>query len=348
MKVEVGTFGEINGKRIQSYTMMNNQSMKVTCIDYGCTITRIDVPDREGNIENIVLGFDSIEEYVRSSPYFGAVIGRVSGRINPPNVNMDGVTYHLPKNEGENHLHGGPNGFYNVIWESSISQSADEINITFSYVSPDGEEGYPGNLKVSVVYTLNNNNELIITYHGISDKNTLLNLTNHTYFNLSGNLKENILQHELTIKSNKFLELDQSLLPTGNLIDVDHTPFDFRTGKQIIEGANSEHQQNMIVGNGYDHPFLLSENHQKEICLIDHASGRKMIVETDEPYVVLYTGNMLEDTFQIRGVPCQKYLGLCLETQHPPNAIHHKQLPSILLEKDKEYYSKTCFSLTLV
>ncbi|MBD8591612.1 galactose mutarotase [Peribacillus simplex] len=347
MKIEEGIFGEMNRELVKSYTIMNNQNIKVTCIDYGCTITRIDVPDKEGNIENIVLGFDSAEDYLHHSPYFGAVIGRVAGRVNPPSVDMEGFTYLLAENEGRTHLHGGPEGFHNVIWKSSTSESVDEASVTFTYMSADGEAGYPGNLEVSVVYTLTENNDLIITYHGISDKNTLLNLTNHTYFNLSGNLKEDILQHELTMKSDKFLELDRSLLPTGNLIDVEHTPFDFRAGKRIIEGVKSEHQQNEIVGNGYDHPFLLSENHQKEICLVNPSNGRKMIVETDEPYVVLYTGNMLEDTFLIRGIPCQKHLGLCLETQHPPNAIHNQQLPSILLEKNQEYHSKTRFTFTV-
>ncbi|CUB12790.1 Aldose 1-epimerase precursor [Bacillus cereus] len=347
MNVKEEIFGEVDGREVRSFTIMNDQGMKITCIDLGCTITRIDVPDKKGNLENIVLGFDCLEEYLKYSPYFGAVIGRVAGRIYPSSFNLDDVTYHLPNNEGETHLHGGPNGFHQVIWESSISQSPNEINITFTYMSPDGEGGYPGNLKVSVVYTLTNNNELVITYYGISDENTLLNVTNHTYFNLSGNLKKDILQHELTIKSDQFLELNRSLLPTSKLINVENTPFDFRSGKRIICGVKSEHPQNKIVGKGYDHPFLLGENKQQQICLVDHSNGRKMVIKTDEPCVVLYTGNMLGDHFQIRGVPCRKYLGLCLETQRPPNSIHNREFASILLEKDKEYYSKTYFSFTL-
>ncbi|MDP1442119.1 aldose epimerase family protein [Priestia megaterium] len=347
MKIEMGIFGDINGEQVKSYTLINDQNMKMTCIDYGCIITRIDVSDKEGNVENIVLGFDDLEDYVHSSPYFGAVIGRVAGRISPPTIGIEGITYKLPQNEGQNHLHGGPYGFHNVVWKSSSCEGIDQASVIFTYMSSDGEAGYPGNLEVSVIYTLTNNNELIITYHGTSDKSTLLNMTNHTYFNLSGNLKEDILQHELTIKSDQFLELDQFLLPTGNLIDVEHTPFDFRAGKQIIEGTKTAYQQNKIVGNGYDHPFLLNENNKKEICLIHYSSGRKMIVETDEPSVVLYTGNMLQNNIQLRGIPCKKHLGLCLETQHPPNAIHNKHFPSIYLEKNKEYHSRTCFTFTL-
>ncbi|MBZ5752816.1 aldose epimerase family protein [Metabacillus rhizolycopersici] len=348
MNVTENIFGELNGQTVKSFTISNDNGMEVTCIDYGCIITKINVPDQEGTIENVVLGFDTLEEYLNYSPFFGSVIGRVAGRIQQSKFDLDGVTYPLPKNEGENHLHGGPNGFHQVIWDSFIEEKSDEVNIKFSYISPDGEGGYPGRLEVTVNYSLNNNNELIITYQGTSDKKTLLNLTNHSYFNLSGDLKRNILEHELTIKSDRFLELDESLLPTGNFINVENTAFDFREGKKILEGVKSEHVQNELVGGGYDHPFLLNTNNQEEICLVDAISGRKLVVETDKPSVVLYTANMLESNFQLRGIPSQKHLGVCLETQCPPNAIHHQEFPSIVLEKNEVYQSKTSFKFTLV
>lgn len=348
MNVTENIFGELNGQTVKSFTISNDNGMEVTCIDYGCIITKINVPDQEGTIENVVLGFDTLEEYLNYSPFFGSVIGRVAGRIQQSKFDLDGVTYPLTKNEGENHLHGGPNGFHQVIWDSFIEEKSDEVHIKFSYISPDGEEGYPGRLEVTVNYSLNNNNELIITYQGTSDKKTLLNLTNHSYFNLSGDLKRNILEHEVTIKSDRFLELDESLLPTGNFINVENTAFDLREGKKILEGVKSEHAQNELVGGGYDHPFLLNTNNQEEICLVDTISGRKLVVETDKPSVILYTANMLESNFHIRGIPSQKHLGVCLETQCPPNAIHHQEFPSIILEKNEVYQSKTSFKFILV
>lgn len=348
MNITESIFGEINGQKVKSYTLRNDHRMEVTCIAFGCTLTKIHVADREGNIENVVLGFDTIEEYVNDSPFFGSVIGRVAGRIHPATFELDGVVCHLPQNEEKKHLHGGPHGFHQVIWDSAIEEKSDEIAIKFSYISPAGEEGYPGRVKVTVTYSLNNHNELVITYQGISDKKTLLNLTNHSYFNLSGDLKRDILQHELTIKSDYFLELNESLLPTGDLIDVENTSFDFRKGKQLIEGVTSQHVQNQLVGGGYDHPFVLNKNQQEEICLVDRASGRKLVVETDKPSVVLYTANMLESNFQLRGTPSRKHLGVCLETQDPPNAIYHPDFPSIVLEKNEVYRSKTSFKFTLI
>ncbi|MFJ5621576.1 aldose epimerase family protein [Peribacillus loiseleuriae] len=348
MNVTKSYFGEIHEQTVHSFTIRNNHGMEVTCIDFGCTITKILVPDQVGTFENVVLGFDTLDEYVNNSSYFGSVIGRVAGRIHPPTFDLDGVTYDLPPNEGDNHLHGGPNSFHQVIWDSIIEEDSDEIKIKFSHLSPDGACGYPGELKVTVTYSLNNKNELLITYQGTAEKKTLLNIANHSYFNLSGDGKRTILDHELTMKSDRFLELDASLLPTGAYIDVENTTFDFRDGKKIREGVQSNHIQNQLVGGGYDHPFLLNANNQEEICLVDSISGRKLIVETDQPSVVLYSANMLESNFQIRGVPSQKHLGVCLETQYPPNAIHHQDLPSIVLDKNEVYQSRTRFKFLLV
>ncbi|MFJ7974889.1 aldose epimerase family protein [Peribacillus sp. NPDC096379] len=348
MNVTKAIFGELHGQKVYSFTISIDHGMEITCIDFGCIITKIQVPDQEGKIENVVLGFDTLDEYVNDSAFFGSMIGRVAGRIHPPTFDLDGITYNLPTNEEKNHLHGGPTGFHRVIWDSTIEENSDEINLKFFHLSPDGDEGYPGKLEITVIYSLNNKNELVITYQGLSDKKTLLNVTNHSYFNLSGDVKRDILDHELTMKSDRFLELNEALLPTGIYIDVENTAFDFREGKKVREGAQSKHIQNQLVGGGYDHPFLLNVNNQEEICLVDPISGRKLIVETDQPNVVLYSSNMLESNFQIRGVPSQKHLGICLETQCPPNAIHHPSFPTIVLDKNEVYQSRTRFKFSLI
>lgn len=345
MNITESIFGEWNGQKIKSYTISNDHGMNVSCIEYGGIITGISVPDSKGNIENVVLGYDTLEEYTNHSPFFGAIIGRVAGRIAGSAFTLGGTAYQLQKNDGEHHLHGGSGGFHHVIWDSAAEKGMNEANIRFSYVSPDGEHGYPGTLEVTVNYTLNNENELVISYEAISDEKTIINLTNHTYFNLSGDLKRDILEHEVTIKSDHFLELDETLIPTGKFINVENTPFDFRAGKKIKEGVKSGHQQNMLAGGGYDHPFLLNTG---EMTVVDSESGRKLTVETDRPSVVLYTANMLGNDFQIRGVQSKRYLGLCLETQCPPDAVHHENFPTIVLEKNEVFKTKTSFKFLVV
>lgn len=341
MKISERIFGTLNGKNVKSYTIENANGMEMTCIDYGCIITKINVPDQFGKIENVVLGFDSLQEYIDHSPYFGCVIGRNSGRMKKAQFEMDGNTYHLFKNDGKNNLHGGPNGLHHVIWNSMLQKHDHHIDIIFSYTSPDGEEGFPGNLQVEVTYSLNDQNELLISYKAISDKKTVVNLTNHSYFNLSGHLKRNILNHELTLKSDRFLELDDELLPTGNVLEVDGTGFDFREGKKIGCGIKSDHPQIKIVGSGFDHPFLLNNDKQPQICLSDKESGRRLQIKTDEPAVVFYTGNMLTGDFFIRGTKSEKYLGLCLETQKPPSNTN--QPTALFLEKNQVYSSRTMY-----
>jgi len=341
MKVIQEKFGEINDQTVNSFTLVNDHGMELTCINYGCIITKMITPDKDGNYENIVLGYDSLEEYVKGSYFFGTVVGRVAGRIKGGSFDLNGKTYTLAKNENNNHLHGGDKGFDKVIWDASIQENDEDVSVQFSYLSPDGEEGYPGNLNIKVTYTLNNQNELTIHYSGISDEKTLLNMTNHSYFNLSGNIKRDILNHSLSIKSDKFLELNDELLPTGELLDVLGTPFDFTSEQLIKSGVESNHSQNQLAGQGYDHPFLLSSNHDQEIVLTDSESGRTLTIETDEPGVVVYSGNQMKSEGEIYGVPSRKYLGICLETQGLPDAIHHPNFPSWVLEKDQEYTSVT-------
>ncbi|HEU5139227.1 MAG TPA: aldose epimerase family protein [Bacillales bacterium] len=346
MEILKERFGEVNGQTVSLFTMKNDKGMTLACLDYGCVITKILVPDRNGNVENVVLGFDSLDDYLQHSPYFGAVVGRVAGRIKQGRFELNGKSYELPQNENQNHIHGGPNGFSHVLWDAKVLEGENEARIEFSYKSPDGEEGYPGTVDMKVTYQLNNQNELVISYDGLTDQDTLLNVTNHSYFNLSGNLKRDVLDHKLLMRSQQFLELDGELLPTGQVKEVEDTPFDFREGRKLQSGPASSHPQNKLVGNGYDHPFLLSENQQKEIILTDEESGRKLVIETDQPSVVLYTGNQLQGDLQIRGTRSKKHLGVCLETQGPPDSIHHPQFQSAVLEKGKAYHSETSYWFT--
>jgi aldose 1-epimerase len=347
MRVTQRDFGEWNGEKVTAYTLVNKNGMSMTALDYGCTITEIITPDRNGALENVVLGFDSLEEY-QQHLYFGAVIGRHAGRIKNAEFELDGVTYRLAKNDNGNNLHGGVLGFDKVVWKTRVKEVEDAVGLEFSYLSPDGEDGFPGNVEMKVTYTLTNQNEMLISYEGKSDKRTIINVTNHAYFNLSGNLKRDILDHTLTIKGSQFLELNEELLPTGEILPVAGTPFDFTQGRQIKAGIDSGYTQNTIAGNGYDHPFLLNEHHNKEIVLQDNVSGRVLVIETDEPGVVLYTGNQITNDFHFRGIPSKKYLGLCLETQGMPDSIHYPQFPSSILEKDEIFKSKTKYKFSVI
>jgi aldose 1-epimerase len=336
MKVLREKFAEKNGQSISCYTIVNKNGLEVSCINYGCIITKVLAPDRDGKLENVVLGYDSLDDYEKGTAYFGAVIGRVAGRIKGASFDLDGETFQLPKNDNGHSLHGGFKGFDKVIWEGTLFESEKEAGVKFTYTSADGEAGYPGEVALTITYTLNNDNELVIAYNGKTTKKTILNMTNHSYFNLSGDGKEDILSHSLTLKSDAFLELDEELMPTGIILDVEGTSFDFRHGRLIQTGANSEHPQNVLAGNGYDHPFLLKSNHEEEIVLKDGKSGRTLTIETDEPAVVVYSGTQLSQDVQSK-----KYMGICLETQGVPDAIHHPQFPSIALDQDQEYSTLT-------
>ncbi|KAA9015999.1 aldose epimerase family protein [Niallia endozanthoxylica] len=344
MNVIQESLGQINHQPVFSFTLKNDLGLEVTVINYGCIITKIMAPDQNGQFENIVLGHDTLEEYMEDSSFLGAIVGRVAGRIQGGSFELDGKTYTLAQNNHPNHLHGGMNGFNKVVWDAEKL----EDGVCFSYTSKDGEEGYPGNLAMKVIYKLTNENELSIQYEAQTDQKTPVTVTNHSYFNLSGDLRRDVLNHTLTLKSDKFLELDQTFIPTGHLADVKGTPFDFTSEGLIKTGAVSEHPQNVLVGNGYDHPFVLNENHEHEVILKDLESGRTLTVETDEPAVVVYSGNSLSSEGSFRGVPSRKYLGICLETQGFPDAIHQPHFPSIVLDEGQKYSSVTKYKFGLI
>jgi aldose 1-epimerase len=348
MEIRINDFGSLNGQKIYTYTLENNNGMRLTCTNLGCIVTEILAPDRNGMFENIVLGFNNVEDYIRNKTYFGALIGRVAGRIGQGKFELEGKVYQLPKNEGNNHLHGGYQGLHERVWDAEEIKTDSAVGIRFSYVSPDGEEGYPGNVRLQVTYLLNNDNQWVFTCKGYTDQKTLLNITNHSYFNLSGNAKKDILNHELTLKSHRFLELDKQFIPTGKISHVEGSVFDFRNSRKILDGKLSKNEQNILVGNGYDHPFLLDDHFNEEIILRDHETGRKLIVETNQPCVVVYTGNQIGGEYQTaEGVKAKKYLALCLETQGLPDAIHHSHFPSIIIGPEDYYEAKTIYTFTI-
>ncbi|MCH6269130.1 aldose epimerase family protein [Neobacillus citreus] len=341
MKIVEREFGNYDGERVIEYTLTNDFGMSVSCLNYGCVITKIIVPDRNGHFENVVLGFDRFEDYLEWSPYFGAVIGRVAGRIKDARFELDGEEYLLAANDYPNHLHGGQKGFSSVIWKTEKIEQENVVGLKCFYRSLDGEEGYPGNLDTAVTYLLSNTNELSISYEARTDHKTLINLTNHSYFNLSGNLKRDCSEHILQLESDRFLELGLDLIPTGKMLESKNTPFDFNQGRFLLSGMKSSHPQIVLAGNGYDHPLLFKKSGENTIMLSDKESGRFLRVTTDQPCVVLYTSNQLEGPFSISGVRARNYLGVCLETQGLPDAIHHPGFPTVILHPEEVYYSKT-------
>lgn len=325
------------------YTLSNKAGMSVSFLNYGGIITKMITPDQNGKLENIVLGYENYNEYKDNPNCFGAIIGRVAGRIENAQFHLNGQEYHLQNNEGNHHLHGGETAFHHTLWDASPIHQETRIGVKLTHTSPDGEGGYPGRVHVSVTYWLTTDNDFIIDYEAESDQDTALTLTNHTYFNLSG-LKDTVGQHVVTMNSDRFLELDEELIPTGKLVDVSNTPFDLRHGKSLEEGFNSTYPQNLIAGNGYDHYFLLNDTDQPNILVEHEQSGRTLTVTTNQPGVVMYTANGLEDGLKLNGGMSEKHLGVCFETQGPPASLHHDDLPSIILKANETYEKQTVFS----
>lgn len=329
------------------YTLSNANGVSVSILDYGGIITRMLTPDRDGKLENIVLGYQNMKDYVANPNYFGAIIGRVAGRIQNARFTLDGKTFDLDKNEGANHLHGGTAGFHQVVWDAKPLQTTTEVGLKLKHQSPDGEGGYPGNVNVTVTYTLNNANQLIIDYEAQSDQTTPLTLTNHSYFNLSGGLRHTVHNHHVTMDSSRFIELDESLIPSGRTLNVADTVFDFRNGRKLADGMEAGNEQNAIVGGGYDHYFVFDQEKRENIIVQEHSSGRVMTIETDQPGVVMYTANGLDAGLALAERPSTKHLGVCFETQAPPASLHHDGFPSIILQAGETYQQQTIFTFSV-
>lgn len=346
-------FGEFEGQAVERYTLTNANGMQVAILTYGATIQSIMVPDRDGAMANVALGFDNMEDYATRSPYFGSIVGRYANRIAEGQFTLDGETYQLAINNDPNTLHGGEQGFDKRIWTAEEVDSADGPALRLSYTSPDGEEGYPGTLDVSVTYTLTDSDEIRIDYAATTDAPTVVNLSNHSYFNLAGEGSGTIYDHELQLNASNFTPVDETLIPTGEIIPVTDTPFDFTTAKPIGQDIRDASSEQIMIGLGYDHNFVLDRDAADDTTMIeaarvmDPASGRVMTISTTEPGIQFYSGNFLNGA--IAGPSGQAYRqgdGFALETQHFPDSPNQPGFPSTELRPGEEFSSTTVYAFS--
>jgi aldose 1-epimerase len=344
-KTDVGTTAD--GRPVERYTIRNGKGAEMTVLTYGGIIQSLKVPDRTGALDDVVLGFDTVAEYEKSSPYFGAIIGRVGNRIANGTFTLDGQTFTLAKNNGANHLHGGIKGWDKAVWQAEPFQDGRGPGVLLTHTSVDGDEGYPGKVTAHVRYTLSAANELIVEYHATTDAPTIINLTQHSYFNLAGARAADILGHELTINADRFTPVDDGLIPTGELMPVDGTPFDFRTATPIGARIGSTDTQ-MTRGRGYDHNYVLTrtgDGLQLAASVYEPLTGRTLEVRTTEPGMQLYTGNFMDGSFTGKGGRAYPHRsGFCLETQHFPDSPNQPTFPSVVLRKGQDYKSETVFT----
>ena len=342
------SFGKTTGgEQIDLYTLSNEKGMEVAITNFGATVVTLKVPDRAGKAADIVLGYDTLDGYEKGSSYFGATVGRYGNRIGGGKFSLDGKTYTLPKNNGENTLHGGIVGFNKRVWKAREIESKTGQSVEMSYLSPDGEEGFPGNLSTKVVFTMPaERNELRIEYSATTDKDTVLNLTNHSYFNLAGEGSGDILDHVLTLHAKEFTPVDKALIPTGELASVAGTPMDFNTATAIGKRINDNYEQ-LVFGKGYDHNWVLARSGSGNLSLAaeasDPKSGRKLEVLTTEPGVQFYSGNFLDGAKGKGGKPYPLRAAFCLETQHFPDSPNHPNFPSTVLKPTAVFRSETVF-----
>jgi aldose 1-epimerase len=333
LKEDFGTLK--SGEKVELYTLTSATGLEVKIMTYGGTITSILAPDKDGKMVNVTLGYDNFAQYEEGTPYFGALIGRYGNRIAGGQFTLDGQTYNLAVNNGPNHLHGGIVGFDKVVWDATPIEDPENPGLKLSYLSADGEEGYPGNLKVTITYLLKGN-DLEIHYEAETDKATPVNLTNHAYYNLAG--EGTILDHILTIDAGHYIPVDEDLIPTGEIAPVADTPFDFNTPYEI--GARIED-----VPGGYDHTFVLSMTPPEELRfaakLKDPKSGRTLEIYTTEPGIQFYSGNFLDGTLKSGDFVFEQYAGLCLETQHFPDSPNQPEFPSTILHPGEKYETST-------
>lgn len=338
-----------DGKPVDIYTLKNSKGAYAEITNFGGIVVSIFVPDKDGKLEDVVLGYDKLESYEKKGPYFGALIGRYANRIGKARFELNGIEYKVGQNEGENHLHGGFLGFDKKVWAAEIVNKDGNEALELTYFSEDGEEGYPGNLSVKVTYTFTGENELILDYYAVSDKDTVVNLTNHSYFNLSGHASGNILDHKLMIKADKFTVTDKYSIPTGELASVEGTPMDFRKMKPIGRDNSADFEQ-IVFTKGYDHNWALNtdgELSEKACEVVDDKTGRIMEVYTTKPGVQLYTANFLAgEEIGKGGVPYYKNAALCLETQYYPDSVNQMDFPSAVLRAGEEYKHTTVYKFS--
>lgn len=345
MNVRKELFGNArDGQPVDIYTLANTNGMQAKITTYGAILVSLEVPDRQGQPGEVTLGFDTLDGYLNDHPYFGAIVGRYANRIAKGKFSIDREEYTLATNNGPNHLHGGLTGFDKVVWIAEPTETADGAAVKLTYLSKDGEEGYPGNLNCSVTYTLTNNDELRIDYQAQTDKITPVNLTNHTYFNFAGN--GNVFDHEITLNADYYTPVDENLIPTGQIKAVKGTPMDLTQPTTIGDGIKK-------LGDGFDHNFVLNKKLESELSLAatvsEPTTGRVMQVYTTQPGIQFYTGNFLDSSVVGRGKQaCQKHSGFCLETQHFPDSPNKPDFPTVFLEPGETYQSTTIFTFSTI
>jgi aldose 1-epimerase len=347
--VQTQPFGTHDGRSVTLYTLTNSHGVEVRTMNYGGIIISIRVPDRKGQVADIVLGHDTLEGYIPNPPYLGAIVGRYANRIANGSFTLDGKTYTLPKNDGPNTLHGGTTRtFDKVVWDGAplAKQKTGATGVAFTYLSKDGDDGFPGNLKVKVSYTLTDSNELVIDYEATTDKATPINVSQHSYFNLAGEGNGDILNHEVMINADRFTPVDKNLIPTGELRSVKGTSLDFTKPTKIGARIDDKYEQ-IVLGHGYDHNFVI--NRQGDGLTLaarvyEPTSGRFLEVSTTQPGLQFYTGNFLDGTITGKqGHVYKRRYGFCLETQHFPDSPNHPQFPTTILRPGETFRQKTVF-----
>ncbi|MFH1197809.1 MAG: aldose epimerase family protein [bacterium] len=350
--IEKYNFGKlVDGIEVTAFTLKNANGMTAKIIDYGASVVSLTAPDRNGNYADVVLGYDNLEGYVKGASFFGGIVGRYGNRIGKGKMTIDEKEYQLATNNGKNHLHGGVVGYNKKLWTVNKTEVTSKgPAITLTLISEDGDENYPGTVKLTVVYTLTNDNSLSIEYTGTTDKTTVLNPTNHSYFNLSGDMNKTILDHELMIDADKTTPVDAGLITTGELADVAGTPMDFRTAKKIGKDISADDEQ-LKFGGGYDHNWVVN-NYDEKVKLIstlyEPKSGRLMETYSDEPGLQFYSGNFLDGTITGKsGIKYKYRTGLCLEAQHYPDSPNKPQFPSVLLKPGETYSQTTIYKFSV-
>ena len=347
MAISKEVFGQTkDGKTAYLYTITNSNGMTAKFTDFGAILVSLEVPDRDGKAEDVVLGFDKLEDYFDNSPNLGATIGRFANRIGGASFVLNGKTYELDKNDGNNSLHGGFDGYHKRLWDADTYEDGLGQTISFTYTSPDGDQGYPGTLDMTVRYIITDDNSVIIEYEAESDQDTLINLTNHTYFNLAGQGSGTILDQKVWMDCDEFTYADAESIPNGEIRKVDGTPMDFRTMKTVGQDINADYDQ-IKMGNGFDHNWILKTT-EGDLSLVakmlDEKSGRAMEVYTDLPGMQFYTGNFLDGTLTGKNGACYvKNAGLCFETQYFPNAINVPSFKQPILKAGDEFRTTTIY-----
>ena len=346
-KIEKQSFGMTsNGERVELYTLTNVNGLEARIMTYGGIVVSLKIPDRNGNLGDVVLGYDALDAYLKNNPYFGAIIGRYGNRIGKATFSLNRKSYALSKNNGENMLHGGNKGFDKVVWKAREVNTRNGVGLSLTYLSKDGEEGFPGNLAVTVVYTLTNTNALRIDYSATTDKTTVINLTHHSYFNLAG--EGDILKHELMINAGRFTPVDSGLIPTGELRLVKGTPMDFTEPTAI--GARIDQQDEQLrFGKGYDHNWVLNKSPGALAARVyEPGSGRVMEIRSTEPGIQFYSGNFLDGSITGKGGRVYKLRnGFCLEPQHFPDSPNKPAFPSTVLRPGERYKTTTIFKFSI-